>query len=50
MPRPLQFRRSFPWLIVSLALLLPVAVAIPYAVWFSFVLTPLQKEYLGTYM
>lgn len=50
MPRPLQFRRSFLWLIGSLALLLPVAVAVPYAVWFSFVLTPLQKEYLGAYM
>lgn len=50
MVRPLQFRHSFPWLIVSLALLLPVAVAVPYGVWFSFVLTPLQKEYLGTYM
>ena len=35
---------------VSFALLLPVAVAVPYAVWFSFILTPLQKEYLGTYM
>ncbi len=50
MPRPLQFRRSFLWLMVSFALLLPVAVAVPYAVWFSFILTPLQKEYLGTYM
>jgi len=50
MPRPLTFRRSFPWLILALALLLPVAVAVPYAVWFSFVLTPLQKQYLGTYM
>jgi len=49
-PRPLQFRRSFPWLIAMLALLLPVAVAVPYAVWFSFLLTPLQKQYLGTYM
>ncbi len=50
MPRPLQFRRSFPWLIAMLALLLPAAVAVPYAVWFSFLLTPLQKQYLGTYM
>ncbi len=50
MPRPLQFRRSFPWLIAMLALLLPVAVAVPYAVWFSFLLTSLQKQYLGTYM
>ncbi len=50
MPRPLQFRRSSLWLMVSFALLLPVAVAVPYAVWFSFILTPLQKEYLGTYM
>jgi len=49
-PRPLQFQTSFPWLIAMLALLLPVAVAVPYAVWFSFVLTPLQKQYLGTYM
>jgi len=50
LPRPLQFRRSFLWLMVSFALLLPIAVAVPYAVWFSFILTPLQKEYLGTYM
>ena len=50
MSRPLQFRRSFFGLIVMFALLLPVAVAVPYAVWFSFLLTPLQKQYLGTYM
>ena len=46
MPRPLQFRRSFPWLIAMLAVLLPVAVAVR----FSFLLTPLQRQYLGTYM
>ncbi len=50
MPRPLQFRRSFIWVILTLALLLPVAIAVPYAIWFSYLLTPLQKQYLGTYL
>ena len=50
MSRPLQFRRSFLGLIAMLAILIPGAIAVPYAVWFSFLLTPLQKQYLGTYM
>jgi len=45
-PRPLQFRRRFP----ALILFLSGAFALPFALWFWFALTPLQKQYFPTYM
>ncbi len=50
MPRPLQFRRRFPALILFLVFVFSGAFALPLALWFSFALTPLQKQYFPTYL
>ena len=49
MPRPLNFRRR--WTLVPLLfLVLAVGFAVPFALWFSLALSPLQKQYFPTYM
>jgi len=50
MPRPLQFRRRFSVLIPFLVFVLSGAIALPFALWFSFALTPLQKQYFPAYV
>jgi len=47
--RPLTFRRRWPGFLILL-FLLPVGFALPFTLWFSFVLSPLQKQYFPTYM
>jgi hypothetical protein len=48
-PRPLRFQRRWS-LLPMLFLVLPLGLAASYLVWFSFVLTPLQQQYLASYM
>ena len=49
MPRPLGFRR--PWTFLPTAVFfLSIAFAVPFVLWFWFVLSPLQKQYLPAYL
>ena len=51
MPRPFGFRRRSPiLLLLGLFLLLPVVFALPFSLWFSLALSPLQKQYFPAYM
>jgi len=47
--RPLTFRGRWPGFLILL-FLLPVGFALPFTLWFSFILSPLQKQYFPTYM
>jgi len=48
-PRPLSFRRRGT-VLPLLFFVLPIGFAIPFALWFSLALSPLQKQYFPTYM
>jgi hypothetical protein len=47
--RPLTFRRRWPGFLI-LIFLLTFGFALPFTLWFSFLLSPLQKQYFPTYM
>ena len=49
MPRPLRFRSRWS-LFPMLFLVLPLGLVTSYLIWFSVVLTPLQQQYLASYM
>jgi hypothetical protein len=51
-PRPLSFRkrRTLLPMLLLLIFVLPFGFAVPFALWSSFILSPLQKQYFPTYM
>lgn len=49
MPRPLNFRRRGT-VLPLLFFVLPLGFAVPFSLWFSLALSPLQKQYFPTYM
>lgn len=49
MPGPLRFHRRWTTSLLLLLLILPFAMALPFAAWFWFALSPLQKQYFPTY-
>lgn len=52
MPRPLSFRkrRTLLPMLLLLIFVLPFGFAVPFVLWFSLALSPLQKQYFPTYM
>lgn len=50
MAKPLDFPSSFPSRLILGLVLFPMVTGLAYVAWFIFLLTPLERQYLGPYM